>query len=49
MYVWPARPVPEPTADIGYLMDVELIREAWKGAAWEKRRTWLRLGLAVSA
>ncbi|KUN94076.1 hypothetical protein AQJ67_37615 [Streptomyces caeruleatus] len=37
--------MPEPTADIGYLMDAELIREAWKGAALEKQRTLLRLGL----
>ncbi|MBC9714490.1 recombinase family protein [Streptomyces sp. TRM66268-LWL] len=37
--------IPEGNADIGFLLDAELIREAWEEATLEKRRMLLRLAL----
>ncbi|MEU8454143.1 recombinase family protein [Streptomyces griseoaurantiacus] len=37
--------LPEPTADIGYLLDGELVREAWAVAPLEDRRDLLQLAV----
>ncbi|MBT2401296.1 recombinase family protein [Streptomyces sp. ISL-100] len=37
--------VPEGSADIGFLLDAELVREAWESATLEKKRMLLRLAL----
>ncbi|MEU6285359.1 recombinase family protein [Streptomyces sp. NPDC047028] len=37
--------IPEPTADIGYLLDADTIREAWEQATTEERRELLFLAL----
>lgn len=37
--------IPEGSADIGFLLDAELVREAWEKETVEKRRVLLRLAL----